>query len=197
MELFVSLFGNNTAEKCLLYIQNYGNGYINGIARTFGLSPRQVQMQLDRLERDEILISRFTGNIKLFTFNPECVYIQQLCNLLEHILSSLDQEVTKQFFRERRRPSSGRNTRQQQRRKRLVVFERDRGKCALCGLTKAFWEVDHQIPLCEGGSDDYRNLRTLCKECHRKETNKLMGRLGTLRKHVKLNMGTSILQCEP
>lgn len=39
-------------------------------------------------------------------------------------------------------------------------------------------EVDHVTPLCEGGEDVPSNLRLLCKECHRKETAKLIQRIG-------------------
>ncbi len=45
--------------------------------------------------------------------------------------------------------------------------------CVLClaeGRTVAAVEVDHVIPLSEGGGDDPENLRPLCAECHRRVT---------------------------
>lgn len=52
---------------------------------------------------------------------------------------------------------------------------------AILGLnqyhTNTLWEVDHIIPVCEGGGAcGLDNLRTLCLWCHRKETAKLAAR---------------------
>ena len=45
-----ALVGNNTVEKILLYMMNYQEGYISGIAETFHISKSQVRKQLIRLE---------------------------------------------------------------------------------------------------------------------------------------------------
>lgn len=55
---------------------------------------------------------------------------------------------------------------------RQRVLERDGYACVLCGRrpdrTKRIWlEVDHIVPLAEGGSNADDNLRTLDNECHR------------------------------
>ena len=52
------------------------------------------------------------------------------------------------------------------------VLERDGHVCVRCGRgpdrKKRIWlEVDHTIPLADGGGNDDDNLRTLCNECHR------------------------------
>ena len=47
------LFGNATAEKVLLYLEHYGEGYAKAIADTFeGVSLHMVQRQLTRFERE-------------------------------------------------------------------------------------------------------------------------------------------------
>ncbi len=77
-----SLVGNKTAERILLYITNYGEGNISGIANTFKLSKSQVRKQLIRLEKGEILVGRDLGNLRMFTFNPRYplkIEVERLC----------------------------------------------------------------------------------------------------------------------
>lgn len=62
-----------------------------------------------------------------------------------------------------------------------LVKKRDKTICALCGLkcrVKGNWDLDHKVPIIEGGHPfDMDNLRTLCEECHKKETKELRSRL--------------------
>lgn len=71
---------------------------------------------------------------------------------------------------------------------RQKVWERDRGICALCGVDTTqleppgrlqhTWEVDHIVPVAEGGGEcGLDNVRTLCIPCHRKVTAELRRRL--------------------
>jgi N6-adenosine-specific RNA methylase IME4/5-methylcytosine-specific restriction endonuclease McrA len=66
---------------------------------------------------------------------------------------------------------------------RRAVGKRDRGKCEICPTVvdvSAYphqWEMDHRIPLAEGGTNALDNLRTLCIPCHRRVTKELAGRL--------------------
>ncbi|MGE5595524.1 MAG: HNH endonuclease [Hyphomicrobiales bacterium] len=53
-------------------------------------------------------------------------------------------------------------------RTRRAVLERDGHRCIACGATGVRFEVDHVLPLANGGSNELRNLRTLCLPCHRK-----------------------------
>ncbi len=53
----------------------------------------------------------------------------------------------------------------------------------LRGLTRRLWEMDHTVPVIEGGgSCGLENLRTLCWACHRKETSALAARRAEARK---------------
>lgn len=50
-----------------------------------------------------------------------------------------------------------------------AVHERDRNRCINCGTTLESAEtldVDHIVPRGVGGSEAYRNLGTLCRQCH-------------------------------
>jgi hypothetical protein len=103
-KMYEALFGNRVVEFCLLYIVNYGEGHINGIARTFGVSPGQVQRMLEKLEDDGILINQFSGNTKNFRINPRLAIKDELTALIEKILSLMPEEETETYFRQRRRP---------------------------------------------------------------------------------------------
>ena len=73
--------------------------------------------------------------------------------------------------------------------------KRDRGRCAHCGLDtyalrrkhrgrgatralrelgfkprKSLWELDHVVPLIDGGGHELSNLQTLCTPCHKRKT---------------------------
>ena len=56
---------------------------------------------------------------------------------------------------------------------RKAILRRDKYKCSICRqrLRKVFLDVDHIIPIRMGGKlFEKANLRTLCKECHKKIT---------------------------
>lgn len=99
-----NLVGNQTAEKVLLYIINYGEGHTSGIAQTFNISKSQVRKQLVRLENGGILIGRNVGNIRMFQLNPRCPYKKELEALLEKILSLIPYNEKEKYYRQRRRP---------------------------------------------------------------------------------------------
>lgn len=54
-------------------------------------------------------------------------------------------------------------------RMRFEVFKRDAFTCRYCGKKSpdVVLEVDHIVPVCEGGSDDEMNLVTSCWDCNR------------------------------
>lgn len=62
---------------------------------------------------------------------------------------------------------------------RRFVWERDQGRCVLCGVEVPLnrkivkndvyvyaAEIDHIIEVVDGGTDEPENLRTLCHDCH-------------------------------
>jgi len=106
---------------------------------------------------------------------------------------------------------------------RTQVYRRDRGTCVLCGLDcsklsgrlrklkhpcrraylavlglkgwrSTLWEVDHAVPVIEGGgSCGLDNLRTLCWRCHKGETRKLAARRARRRRtHPSKNPTKSV-----
>jgi hypothetical protein len=57
---------------------------------------------------------------------------------------------------------------------RFEVFGRDGFTCQYCGRTPpdVLLNIDHIIPVSEGGTNDRENLRTSCAECNAGKTNK-------------------------
>lgn len=52
---------------------------------------------------------------------------------------------------------------------RVQVLVRDKYRCKMCGRSKdeVPLEVDHIIPVFDGGTDELKNLATLCRDCNR------------------------------
>lgn len=98
------LTGNETASKVLLYLESYGSGYPRAISETFKISISQVQRQLERFEREGILVSRFVGKTRVYEWNPRCFYLEDLKNILSKSLARLPESIHEEFFRERSRP---------------------------------------------------------------------------------------------
>jgi hypothetical protein len=99
-----TLFGNQTAERVLLYIANYGEGHTSGIAQTFDLPKSQVRKQLIKMESGGILVGRSVGNIRMFQISPRCPYKKELESLLEKSLTLLPAIEIEKYYRQRRRP---------------------------------------------------------------------------------------------
>lgn len=64
---------------------------------------------------------------------------------------------------------------------REIVYDRDKGICAKCGADRSldnYWDVNHKIPLVEGGRHVLDNTETLCRRpCHSDETALLRERM--------------------
>jgi 5-methylcytosine-specific restriction endonuclease McrA len=60
---------------------------------------------------------------------------------------------------------------------RHQILERDGFKCLDCGASPAdgaLLEIDHTIPISKGGSNDPSNLRTLCSDCNRGKSDRIV-----------------------
>ena len=98
------ILGNATAEKVLLYLEQYEEGYAQAIANTFQrVALSQVQRQLVRLEAAGLLVSQLKGRTRLFTWNPRYAFLEETRALLRKALRSLPEAERKRYFSERRR----------------------------------------------------------------------------------------------
>lgn len=99
------LLGNATAEKVLLYLEQYGDGYGRAIADTFdGLSLNMVQRQLERFEVAGLIVSRREGRTRIYEWNPRYPFRSEVRALLRKVLASLPAAERRRYFTQRRRP---------------------------------------------------------------------------------------------
>src|SRR3989339_849704 len=98
------LFGNSVAEKILFYLLVYENGYVRGIADTFGINVNGIAQQLKRLENGGVIVSQLKGKIRLYTFNPRYPFLPELKNLLQRAMDVLPDEEVDKYYMMRTRP---------------------------------------------------------------------------------------------
>ncbi len=99
------IFGNASAEKILLYMEQYGEGYATEIARSFDdLTLHMAQRQLERFERAGALVSSLRGRTRLYSWNARYPFNKELRALLAKALEALPATERKRYFSQRRRP---------------------------------------------------------------------------------------------
>ena len=99
------IFGNASAEKVLLYLEQYEEGYATAIANNFDdLTLNMTQRQLERFERAGALVSSLKGRTRLYTWNPRYPFRKELRALLKKALEQLPRAERERYFTERRRP---------------------------------------------------------------------------------------------
>ena len=96
--------------------------------------------------------------------------VRQLCNNAEiefrnQSFSHLIKELKVRFLDSK--PQRHQPTKEE----RQILLDKADGCCELCKkvIKKAF-DIDHIIPLAEGGSNEHANLQVLCKPCHFEKT---------------------------
>jgi hypothetical protein len=100
-----SIFGNSTAEKILLYMESFGEGYAAAIAETYAFpGVSMVQRQLERLERSGPLVNTLKGRTRMYTWNPRYPFLTELRALLRKEIQYLPAEERRRYFTRRRRP---------------------------------------------------------------------------------------------
>lgn len=101
------IFGNRTAERVLLFIEQYGEGYAREIAGTFeDVSVSMVLAQLKRFEAAGLLASRARGRTLLFSWNPRYPFLAEVRALLRKALGALPESDRQRYFRARSRQTS-------------------------------------------------------------------------------------------
>ncbi|MEK8022259.1 MAG: ArsR family transcriptional regulator [Candidatus Hydrogenedentota bacterium] len=98
------VFGNDTAEPVLLYLQAYEKGYAKEISRTFGIPLNMVQKQLIKFEAASVLVSQKFGSVRLFSWNPRWPFLVTFRSWLQEVLAAMPKEMRERYYTQRKRP---------------------------------------------------------------------------------------------
>jgi hypothetical protein len=99
-----ALFGGATAEKVLLYLAAYGEGYARQIAACFAIPFSMVQKQLSKFEAAGLLASRLQGRTRVYVWNPRFPLKDEALALLRRALEFVPEDEQRRYFQARRRP---------------------------------------------------------------------------------------------
>ena len=73
-----AIVGNASAEKVLLFMAARQSGYAREIAQTFDTDVTPVKNQLERMERDGMLVFERVGRTKVYQFNPRFAFVNEV-----------------------------------------------------------------------------------------------------------------------
>lgn len=99
-----TLFGGATAEKVLLYLAAYGEGYARQIADRFSIPFSMVQKQLTKFEAAGLLASQLQGRTRVYAWNPRFPLKNEALALVQRALDFVPDDERRRYFQERRRP---------------------------------------------------------------------------------------------
>lgn len=98
------LLGSKNAERVLMFIYAREEGYAREIARFYETDLKSIQMQLEKLERGGVLVSRAVGRTRPYVFNPRYPFLNELKVLLEKAFSFYPEKERDALVMNRRRP---------------------------------------------------------------------------------------------
>ena len=99
-----AVLGTPSAERVLLFLAARENGYASEIARAFETDITPIKNQLERMERESLLISRQVGRTRLYSFNPRYAFKNEVRALMERAIELLPDEIRNDLIMNRRRP---------------------------------------------------------------------------------------------
>lgn len=99
-----TILGNETAAKIMLYLVHYGEAYASGVANDMGITLSQVQKQLDKFEEGGVLVSKKTGNVRIYIFNPKLGLVKKFIDMIEAFYEAIPLKEREEMFQTRRRP---------------------------------------------------------------------------------------------
>lgn len=124
------------------------------------------------------------GNLKSnITVTQKGMLLDGYCDYIVAVVCGMDTvECTLNMDIIRRDLRTGNRKIKKSSNKRKILYQRQSGKCALCGKQlqiddnkdmKNYLTFDHIIPVCRGGSNSLTNLQGLCWRCNHVKDNAL------------------------
>jgi len=98
------LFGSKTAERVLMYLFVFQEGYPTEISRIFSIPLNMIQKQLFKFEEGGILVSRLRGKVRIYQWNPRYPFLNEVEKLLERNFEYLPEVIKERYYRQRTRP---------------------------------------------------------------------------------------------
>lgn len=98
------LFGSKTAERVLMYLFVFQEGYPTEISRIFSIPLNMIQKQLFKFEKGGMLVSRLRGKVRIYQWNPRYPFLNEVEKLLERNFEYLPEVIKERYYRQRTRP---------------------------------------------------------------------------------------------
>jgi predicted transcriptional regulator len=98
------ILGSKSKEQILLYISGRNEGYAREIARYYNTSTSPIQSQLDKLEINNVLVSKVFGKTRVYYLNPRYPFVQELKQILDKTISFLPKQEKEKLLMVRKRP---------------------------------------------------------------------------------------------
>ncbi len=98
------LLDNKVKEKILLALYVRKEVYPRDFAAVFGINLYSAQIQMKKLEKGGVLVSKLKGRTRLYSFNPRYPFKNELEKLLAKALLFMSQKEKDKYYTPRLRP---------------------------------------------------------------------------------------------
>lgn len=99
-----AVVGTESAERTLMFLSVRERGYAAEIARMFETDITSIKNQLERMERDGLLIHERVGRTKVYSFNPRFAFLGEVQAMVSKAVSFLPKKLRDDLELDRRRP---------------------------------------------------------------------------------------------
>ena len=102
--LLSELFGSKTAEGVFLYLFHNKEAHARIIAQDLNMGFSQVERQLKKYEKIDLLLSKQVGKTRVYLFNKKYTFHDQIMSMIEKVYRSIPQNERKKMFLSRHKP---------------------------------------------------------------------------------------------
>src|SRR5438105_2040068 len=104
--MFEYLFSNKNVEKILMYLSLHGKANATELHKTFVSALDPIQKTLRKLEAGGLLVSFTEGKTRVFQWNPQYPFLNEIQTLAKKAYEFLPQLVKDKYYKQtaRKRP---------------------------------------------------------------------------------------------